>query len=282
MADHHTKNPQSFEQSLELYRQLDAEGIDPGLLRHGYPAALINLGAAVEVDDAERSLRLNEEALEVARRIDDPAGVAVALGNIAEHHGRNGAFEEARQRFRESIAEAEELGSAHRLQDAYAQLGMSELAAGEPALAIDAFTRAHQHSERGGLSEYAAMHAAHLAAARHDADDKGEALADFVEHITEALENDDMRRSILRTDWLVQRADMEAARGNAGDAALMLGAARALEEDGVALTWWQFQRRDRVLAAVTEALGEDAVEAAMDRGAALAPDDIVELIIRPI
>ena len=274
-----------LEQSLGLYRRLDADGVDQDLLRYGYSAALINLGEINpgEGDDAERSLRLNEEALEVARRIDDPAGVAVALGNIAEYYGRIGEYEDARERFRAAVAASEKLESAHRLHEQNWQLGQFELAANEPELAIDAFTVALGHAERGGLSEYAAYDRTQIAVARHDAGDDSEALASFIQNATEALENEDMRKfAWMRAGWLVQRADLELAVGNSEDAAVMLGAMRAMEESGPILHWVHFERRDRVLAALADALGEEATQATMDRGEALESDDVIELIIQPV
>ena len=86
----------------------------------------------------------------------------------------------------------------------------------------------------------------------------------------------------VRAGWLVQRADLELAIGNGEDAAVMLGAVRAMEEGGFVLDWVHLGRRARVLDAVTEALGEEAAEASMERGAALDTDELIDLITRPV
>jgi len=272
-----------LERALVLYRELDTEGADPALLRHGYPAALINLTAQASLTEAakERNRALNQEALEVAERIGDPAGVAVALGNLAEIDAHDGNHEAARQGFRASIAASEKLGSAYRAGEAHLQLGMFELSASRPDLALQALSGALHHAERGGLQEWAALTRTHITIARHDAGDTEGALTEFARDAAAALENEDMRRFVwVHAGWLVERADLELAAGDPEVAGVLLGGLRVLDPEDTYLDWTYFPRRDRVLAGVTAALGEQGAASAMGRGAALDPEAILDLITR--
>jgi len=263
--------------SLELYRELDAEGADPESLRHGYSAALINLSVFFDAD-SERNIEMNQEALDVARRYEDPSGVTVALGNIAGEHARMGDLEKARAGFEESIALAEKLGSARRLVDAIGQLGTVELWAGEPERAEGAFRRALTQAEADGVTEYAAWVQTLIAIARHDSGVPG-MRAEFAAQAAIALQNEDFRRvPVFLCAWLVLRADLDIAEGDAMSAAVLLGASRALDEAGMQLDWTLEGRRERVLSQVKAVLGEEELATAMARGAALSVEELHVLI----
>ncbi len=269
-----------LERSLALYRELDAEGADPSLLRYGYSAVLINISAQPGVvDDPDRTRALNEEALDVAERMNDPAGTAVALGNLAEGQARAGNPEAAREGFRAAIEASRRLGSDHRLGDAYSQLGMFELSAGRPDLARDAFEHGFRHAEQGGLGEFAAWHRSQIAVARHDAGEREAALSDFAAATGEALQTEDMRRlTFAHAGWLVERADMELAAGHPHRAALLMGALETIDPEGAFLDWTYHARKDRVTEAVKGALSEADLAAALREGSDLDVDSALDLI----
>ncbi|NOY57230.1 MAG: tetratricopeptide repeat protein [Actinobacteria bacterium] len=263
--------------SLALYRQLDAEGADPDLLRQGYSAALINLSSLFD-SEPERIIELNQEALEVARRCGNPAGVTASLGNIAEAHAMLGDLEKARAGFEESIASSERFGSTHRLVEAFGQLGLVELNAGEPERAEAVLRRALTQAEAGGLKEYAAFVRTQIAMARHDAGVPG-MRAEFAAQAGVALQNEDFRRVLLfLAGWLIQRADLDLAEGDVDAAADLIGASLALSKAGTPPYWTVERRRDRVLARLKAILGEAAVEAAMARSAAPTVDELWSLV----
>jgi predicted ATPase/class 3 adenylate cyclase len=263
--------------ALELYRQLDAEGVDPALLRHGYSAALINLSAFM-TDDSERSIEVNQEAVEVARKYDDPAGYTVAMGNIAESHARLGDLDRAREEFEESIASSEKLGSAFRLVEAIFQLGSVELNAGEPERAEQVFRRALAAARAGKLVEYEALSRTVIAVAQHDMG-ISDVRTEFAEQAAIALQNEDFRKNLFFLGlWVVDRADLDLSAGDTGSAALLVGGLQGLEAVGFELDWTHESRRQRVLDGLREALGGEDLQEALERGAALTIDELYQLI----
>jgi predicted ATPase/class 3 adenylate cyclase len=266
--------------ALDAYRRLDARGVDPALLRHGYTAALINL-ASFMVDDVELSIRMNSEAVDVSKRYDDLSGYTVAMGNIAEGHARLGDLEQARVEFEESIASSERVGSAHRLVEAIVQLGLVELHVGEPERAEGAFRRALAEAQRGRLTEYEAFGHTLIATARHD---KGvpDVRAEFAEQAAIALQNEDFRKNLFFLGlWLAQRADMDLAAGDTESAALMLGGLEGLEAGGFPFDWTHERRRERVLVQLREAMGDTDLDETMQQGAGLTIDELYRLITAP-
>jgi predicted ATPase/class 3 adenylate cyclase len=264
--------------ALEAYRRLDAQGVDPALLRHGYTAALINL-SSFRIDDVEHSIEMNSEAVEVSKRYDDLAGYTVAMGNIAEGHARLGDLERARSEFEESIASSEQIGSAHRLVEAIFQLGVVELNAGRPERAEQAFRRSLAQAQRGKLTEYEALAHTVIAVARHDAG-VPDVRKEFAEQAVIAIQNEDFRKNLFFLGiWLVERADMDLSAGDLESAALLLGGLQGLESGGFELDWTHEGRRGRVLAGLREAMGDEDLDEAMTRGEGLTMDEMYRLIV---
>lgn len=264
--------------SLDIYRRLDAEGTDPDLLRHGYAASLINLSALFDTDP-DVGVRYNEEALEVARRYEDPAGITVALGNIAEDLAQSGRLDEARPKFEESISLAERLGSAHRSFEAIYQLAAAEMSAGQYEQAEQTFQRAVLHAEAGDLTEYVAFGQTQIVMVRHD---RGlpDMRPDFAAHAAVALRNEDFRKvPFFLSGWLIQRADLDLAAGDAESAGLLIGASRALADAGNEAYWVHHSRRERVVAKLEAGLDGSALEELLRRGAELSLDEMHALLI---
>ena len=268
-----------LEESARLYAELDAEGADHSLLLYGYPAALINLSAAYEaVGDRERMADLNQQALDIARRIGDRAAVAVSLGNMAEAAGRMDDVDRVRELFSEAIAASRVLQSTQRLVEQYWQYGGFELAKGSLERSRAALVEALAQAEAGGLEDAATVTRAYMAYCDSELGDQ-EAAARFVIHATEAFQNPDIRAlGAVRQRMLVFRAVLDAGRGDLGGTARALGAVHAIEDSGMALDWTLTGLRDRTLQRARSELGEAAAEAAFEAGRRLGLDGAIALV----
>ncbi|MEX1208020.1 MAG: adenylate/guanylate cyclase domain-containing protein [Acidimicrobiia bacterium] len=278
-TERHLESVPMLEEAGELYRRLDEEGADTALLMHGYSAALINLGVEMEgLNEFDRAAELNEQALEVSRRIGDPAGLAVSLGNLAESAGRTGDVEGARERFRNAIAASRALESAQRLCEQYWQVGFFELSAGEPGRAREAFQQSLVQVENGGLDDYLPLSRAYLAFCEAEAgDDTG--LDRYVEHVQRSFANPHVRVfGAVRAINVVLRAVVDARRGDLEGAARLLGAIEAEEEEGNSPWWVLSGLRDRVAAEIGDGLDTDVAARARDEGRQLDLDARVDLI----
>jgi predicted ATPase/class 3 adenylate cyclase len=270
-----------LEGSIDLYRQLDADGIDPELLRYGYSAALINLSATTaEPDqDYELSTALNQEALEVARRIDDRAGVAVALGNLAEAAARLGDVEAARRGYNEAIAASRALNSAHRTVESIVQSASFEDGIGEPALAAPLLDEAMALANAGGLIQWENMAGNYRALIGLDLGEP-DARERRDTHARNLVADPEFRAvPFVHRYVALARADFDRAAGDMEHAAKVLGVIERLEEETSPLDLENRPRRDRIVEAVTEALGEDALAQATTAGKALSPDEALALLV---
>jgi predicted ATPase/class 3 adenylate cyclase len=261
--------------SIELYRELDRQGIDPELLKYGFSAALINLSATTaEPDqDYEQSTALNEEALEVARRIGDGAGEAVALGNLAEAAARLGDADAAREGYAQGIAASRALNSAHRTVEAIVQAATFEDGIGEPALAAPLLDEAIALAKAGGLTQWEHLAGNYRALMGLDL---GEPDArERLDLHSRTLCADPEFRSVpfLHRYVAIARADFDRAAGDMEHAALVLGIIERLAEETSPLDIENRPRRDRVVEAVTAALGEEATALAIETGRSLSTDE---------
>jgi hypothetical protein len=205
----------------------------------------------------------------------------VALGNLAEAAGRAGDAETARQRFGEAIAASMELRSTHRLSEQYWQAGFFELSMEAPAAAQQYFRRGIEQAEAGRLDDYTRCGRAFLAVCDAELGDP-EASRRFVQHAAEAFANPELRVNWLPQVMLVLRAGLDVAAGDFESAGHALGAVQATEVGGMALGWTLSGRRARILESVMVSLGPERAAAGMAAGAALAGDEVIGLITRPI
>ncbi|MGH8946794.1 MAG: tetratricopeptide repeat protein [Acidimicrobiia bacterium] len=280
-SDRHADAEQILRESIDLYAELEAEGADRAILLYGYPAALINLSVEIQAQgrDPEQVTELNQRALEIARRIDDRAGVAVALGNLAESAAEAGEIDEARRRFAEALEASQALHSTQRLVDFNWLMGFFELAAGFPDRARTAFEQALAHAEGAGLAELAAATRAYLAICDADVGES-DSRDRFAAHVSEVFENPDLRSFVsLRQTMLVLRSGLDASAGDLQRAGRVLGATQAIEEAGTVLGWALQGRRDRVLEEVRANLGHAAAEAALAAGRELDDQAVTQLIV---
>lgn len=277
-TDRHTESIPLLEEAGRLYRELDQEGADPDLLLHGYSAALINLSAELESQGKwDESTRLNEDALEVSRRLGDTAGAAVALGNLAESAGRVGDIERARERFADAVAASRALQSTQRLTEQYWQVGFFEISVGAPDRALLAFQEAAGQAGTGGLEEYLLSARAYMAFAEAELGDS-DAAERFRANATRSFENPNLRVfGQVRISFLVLRAALDSVAGHFTRAARALGAIETAESEGV--LWWTLAGlRDRVQGEVQASSTPTEIEAAKNEGRHLGTDEVIELI----
>ncbi len=278
-TERHAESVAILEEAIRIFEALDAAGADPALLRSTYSAALINLSNEAEIlSDWGRTVALNERALEVSRRVEDRAGEAVALGNLAEYAGREGDVPRAREMFAEAVAASRVLRSAQRLCEQFWQIGFFEISAGDAERARVALAAALEQAETGNLDGYDLAGRAYLSFAELELGDAS-AADRFRTHARQAYENPNLRVfPFVRQAMLVIRAAIDAHEGDFARAATGLGAIAAMEDRGLTLWWTLIGRRDRLRQEVLDALGEASLEAAMAEGRGLGVDQVIALI----
>ena len=281
-TDRHLESIPLLEESTRLFRQLEADGVDNSVLLFGFSGSLINLGAEMDnIGRLDEAGRLNEEALEVAKRVGDSAGVAVALGNLAEYVGREGDVEGARERFADAVAASRALNSTQRLTEQYWQFGFFELSLGDAVRAGDAFTRALEQAEAGGVEENVLAARTYVAFAEFESGE-ADAANRFKNNVTRAFENANLRAfPFARAVCLVLRAAIDAEEGHLERAAMGLGALESQEATGTQLWWTLEALRQRVTGQVEAGLEPAQVEAALASGREIDTDGAIDLITGP-
>lgn len=274
---------QKLEESTNLFRELDAEGVAPELLRDSYAAALINLSVMVGlIGDVDRTEQLNIEALAVARRIKDETAVAVALGNLAEAAARNSDAARSRSLMKDAQVASEKLGSLQRMIDFWFQSGMQEMHFGDMSEAASMFQKAadvaaqaKQDVDRDQMNVYLA-----IAESYAGVDGATErlliALSTFFAHpITESWLHP-------RINLLATRAGVELRHGDPRAAAVSLGASLACQEHtGAELDPMLWGWRDRTTEAITGTLGRAEFNAHFERGRQMTDEQAQTLLLSP-
>ncbi len=279
-APHHEGDSvELLTRAVELYRELDAEGVDREVLKRTYSAALINLSALMEITEgpSAATTELNEEALAVARRLGDAAGVAVSLGNLAEAASRSGDEDKARALFVEAIEASKALRSQQRLVEANWQVGGSELKFGNPGLARQAFTSALDSAIADNRQVPIDVCRVYLAVCDID-EDLPEGGATFREAVRTQFSHSEMQSNMVSLHiCVVVAADVALIEGRFEDGAALLGASEALTEAGT-VVWHEFlPRRDRVEERLRQLLGPE-FEAAKERGLGWSPAEMIDVI----
>ncbi len=215
----------------------------------------------------------------MARRIGDEAGVAVALGNLAESAAITGDVAEARQRFEEALAASAALGSRQRLIEQNFQIGQFELAEGSLDLAREAFERAVRLAEEARLPFYVLLGRIQLAMCDLEGGDP-DALERFDRALAAALDDPDLAtHPINRQMFISFRADIETRARNFDKAAMLLGASLSIEEKGSPPDWAHQMRLDRVNEIVREGLDAGEWEEAIEAGRKLDDAAITAMIL---
>jgi tetratricopeptide (TPR) repeat protein len=270
-----------LEGSIELYRELDEAGTDPTLLRYGYSAALINLSAtfAEPSQDYELARALNEEALEIARRLGDTAGEAVALGNLAEAAGDSGDVETARRGYADGIAASRALNSAQRTVEAILQAAAFESSLGEPARACRLLEEAFQIAEAGNLPIDKHFSGAMRALSGQDLGES-DARDRFMSHARRLYADPEFTSVYWLQVWTVLgRADIELQTGDLDRAARLLGVIERLEAESTPLDLRIQRRRQKVRESLISSMGAERHDELRAEGHALSPEDAIRLVV---
>jgi predicted ATPase/class 3 adenylate cyclase len=269
-----------LEGSIEIYRELDARGVDPALLRHGYSSALLSLATNMWQYDQDfgRATELWREALEVARRTGDGAGASTALGNLAEAAARAGDVERARVGYAESIEASYTLNSTHRTVEAISLSAVFEMSIDEPERAIALFDDAIDRARSGDLPFWDDFAMAMRAVAAHDLGQPG-AREDFIEHATKLFTNDEFLATFYyQLPLVLGRADLDNSAGQPERAAMLLGVLESFEEEHSPLEpIFEGTRRSRLRESLVEELGAEGFAEAYARGKALSRSEAVNL-----
>ena len=269
-----------LEGAIEIYRELDEQGVEPEQLRHGYPSAVISLATNIwqYERDFERATELWSEALEIARRIGDLTGASLALGNLAEAAANAGDIEKARAGYTESIEASYALDSTHRTVEAIIFSGVFELSIDEPALSIALLDDAIDMARSGELPFWRDFGLAMRAVAAHDLQEPS-ARDRFIEPVARLFADAEFQATFYyQLPLVLGRADLERGEGHLDRAAMLLGVLAALEEANSPLEpIFEGTRRTRLLRALAAELGDAELAGALARGKALSRRDAIKL-----
>ena len=271
-----------LEGAIEIYRELDAQGTDHELIRHGYASAILSLATNIwqHDQDFDRATELWNEALEVAKRTGDMADASTALGNLAEAAALAGDIESARSGYLQSIKASRSLNSTHRTVEAIALSAIFEMSVDEPARAIALLDDAIDLARSADLPFWDDFCLAMRSLAINDLGEP-DALSQFREHVARLFSNNEFRATFYyQLPLVLGRADLEHSAGHANRAAMLLGVLEVLEETNSPLEpIFEGTRRSRLIEALTIELGVEGFAEAVVRGKALSEAEIINLTI---
>jgi tetratricopeptide (TPR) repeat protein len=271
-----------LERSIEVYRRLDAQGVEPALLRHVFPSALISLATNIwQYDqDFDRATELWNEALEVGWRVGDGAGVSVALGNLAEAAARTGAVEEARRGYSESIKASYSFNSTHSTVEAICLAAIFELSVSQPARAEPLFDDAVDLARSAELYFWVNFGQAMRAVAAHDRKKAGSRKR-FKKHAARLYADAEFQSTFYyQLPLVLCAADVEYRAGDSDRAAKLLGVLEVLEEEHSPLEpIFEGSRRSRLLEALVSELGREGFQDTLAKGRALSGSEARKLIV---
>jgi predicted ATPase/class 3 adenylate cyclase len=271
-----------IEQAIDLYRGLDAAGASPALaVAPSYAGALIaravilfhhgRAGANNEV-----FTQLVQEALDTARRLDDRHAIALALGNLAHHRDPHGDPDQARMLFSEALAATRALGSDQLLAGISQQRAFFEFAAGDLEASRDAWREAVRYAELAWQIPASVVYRAYLAAVEVALG--ADAAGTFISNVRLIASDRAQEMALLYQNLIVFRAGIDAARGENHRVAQAAGASAAEAERGVPVRWDLTDYFEAVTGRARQALGDEAFEAEVRRGAAMSREQIAEFL----
>lgn len=269
-----------LEGAIEIYRELDAQGVEPALLRHGYSSAITSLGTNIWQHDQDfgRATELWGEALEIARRTGDDVGASLALGNLAEAAARVGDDERARDEYGESIKASYALNSTHRTVEAITLAAVFEMSIDEPARATALLDDAIDLAQSNDLPFWDDFGSAIRAVAMYDLGQPG-ARDHFMRHAAKLFADSEFQATFYyQLPLVLGRADLEFGAGNPDRAAMLLGVLEALEDEHSHMEpIFEGTRRSRLLRALEAELGVEGFAEAFARGKALPRREAIDL-----
>jgi predicted ATPase/DNA-binding XRE family transcriptional regulator len=207
-------------ESLVLYRAAGE--------RWGSQMALANLAIVASLQVAlERAERLYTESLAIGRALGVGWPTAIALNNLAWLALEQGDDQRARDLFRECLAMLHELGDRRDLPDALAGLGRAVQRQGDPGRATELFQESLRVGRATGDQQSTAQALFFLGSALWQQSDIGGSLI----MVQQALALYDAMGDRRRVATCIEAvAILAAARGDAIEAARLLGAAARLFE----------------------------------------------------
>jgi predicted ATPase/class 3 adenylate cyclase len=206
-----------------LERSLEVEGHRG----QAYVTAVSRLSTVAYLQgDYERARTAAEEALPAARALGDPAGIQLALANLANAREADGALDEASALEEEGLRIARDLRAERprRLLVALINLGYTDVVRGRSEDAVRHLEEAIAVAHELGESVDAAAARCNLAMASLDLGRIDEAARLAAEATVAAIGASDR---LLATDCLEVLAAVEAERGHHGSAARLLGTSEA-------------------------------------------------------
>jgi predicted ATPase/DNA-binding SARP family transcriptional activator len=247
----------------------DAPPLDRNKVLNG---AGVLLGERGEYAAARRRF---EQALAVAREIDDPRRSAVALSNLGSISLLEGDLDAAHGLYTQALAIYVQLDQHVNQAVALENLGLVELARGEIERAIATFERGLACAEAGQAPHEAASVSIPLARARLAAGELDRPRELLTTALSTLQELGDPHKS---AECMEAFANLGLADGRPDDAAVLLGAADALRRSigavrhGDQRSWYE-----TTVERVQAALGEEAHAAASARGRGLSVEQAVDL-----
>jgi predicted ATPase/DNA-binding SARP family transcriptional activator len=233
--------------------------------RRQIATALSGLGRlALHQDDLPEAIAYFEESMALFRQIGDLRRATVILGNLGVVARNQGEIDLARTRLEEHLANARKLGDRKLTGGALTNLGMVAIDVGDldgsHLLHLEALRLAEQVGDRR-LESVALTNLGLVAQARKDFS----AARSFHRRSLQLAEALGERRSIAES--LEELASVAAAGGDADLAASLFGASQALRASiGAPIPAPDLARYNQAVEKARQALGDDAYEAAWERG----------------
>ena len=270
-------------QAVDTYRALDAHGADAAVLRFGYPASLVSLATHIwrNEQDYDRATDLWTEALDVARRLDEPGSESAALGNLAEAAANRGDIEAAREGYRQSIEAIHRLGSTVNTVEAITLSAVFEMSVDAPHRAIELLDEAADLASRASLPLWGGFAVSMRALAFLDV-----GMPDAESRFDDAIGRlfaDPMFRDAhyYQMPIVLGRADFDCRADRVDDAAVSLGILETLEQRSSPLEpIFEGGRRTRLIEVLKQRLGEDDFASAVERGRNLSESDAIDFVLR--
>jgi predicted ATPase/DNA-binding SARP family transcriptional activator len=257
-----------YAEALELARRAGASNV--------MGRCLSGLGRlALHTGDQAQATAYYTESMSRFRAAGDLRRATVILGNLGVVSFNDGDFDLAAARLHEHLANARKLGDRKLIGGALTNLGTVLQNTGDTdgaaQLHAEALALAEQVGDRR-LASVALTNLGLVALARTDYPAARSLHARSLEHARAIGE----RRSIA--EGLEEMAGVDAAAGLAGRAAVLVGASQALRQAiGAPVLGPDLARFQRSVAALREALGEEAFAAAERRGREMTEADAIAL-----
>ena len=270
------RSPDVLAEAAEAYRQLERDGATPEQLVD-FPRALLNLGYAHFVlgDDEhnERYAEATEEALEVARRLDDQVMEALALSGLAHHRDPRGDPEVARRRFAEAEAAARRTGiidpDAFASQRAFFEFDQRNWAESERY-----FATAVAAADEAGVAEMEIYHSAVRALRGADG-----AAVEFRRAVGHFYTDPEIRSGAQNLQTcLAFGVGIDAVSGRDERVAVAHGASQSIEPVAGGIRWDLRRLMEEAVEQARSALGTDVFDQTAERGRSMTVEDVIDFV----